>query len=215
MNELRNEEEFLLPWKEIRMSDIRLRMATVQDAKEINQIYEKYILETPITFEYDPVPLDEFEERIRGILDKLPYLVCEIDGKIVGYAYVAPFKTRAAFGWDVEITVYLDENYHRRKIGKALYEALFAITKQLGYVNVYALITSANEVSVRMHESMGFEQVGFYPETGFKLGKWWGMYVLNKQIGDRTKKPYPVRRIQELDIVEIQRILEEKQTIIL
>ena len=119
MNELRNEEEFLLPWKEIRMSDIRLRMATVQDAKEINQIYEKYILETPITFEYDPVPLDEFEERIRGILDKLPYLVCEIDGKIVGYAYVAPFKTRAAVGWDVEITVSLDETYHRRKIGTA------------------------------------------------------------------------------------------------
>lgn len=189
------------------MSHINIRMATIEDAKEINQIYEKYILETAITFEYDPVPLSEFEKRIQTILTKLPYLVCEVDDCIAGYAYVAPFKTRAAFAWDVEITVYLHSNYYRRNIGRGLYEAIFEIVKKLGYINIYALITDENEISIKMHEAMGFHVVGYYPETGYKFNQWWGLYVLHKRLSDRLGKPEPIKSLAEIDKQEINYIL--------
>lgn len=195
------------------MDTVEIRMATLEDAQAINEIYEKYIMETAITFEYEPVPLEEFRGRMEKVLEKLPYLVCEIDGKIAGYAYVAPFKSRAAFAWDLEITVYLREDYFRRNIGRAFYEALFEISKKLGYVNIYALITEPNEKSKRMHEAMGFEQVGMYPNTGYKLGQWWGLNVMCKQLTSDIVTPNPTRSIHEIDTKELEDILRhvEKQ----
>ena len=83
-------------------NEIKIRPATEADAAEILNIYAPYITDTAITFEYDVPTLEEFTGRIRHTLEKYPYLVAEHDGKIVGYAYVSPFKERAAYAWAVE-----------------------------------------------------------------------------------------------------------------
>lgn len=194
------------------MCDVMIRMATLEDAGAINKIYEKYIMETAVTFEYEPVPLEEFQGRMKRVLEKLPYLVCEIGEKIAGYAYVAPFKSRAAFAWDLEITVYLHEDYYRRNIGSALYHTLFEICKRLGYVNIYALITEPNENSKRMHETMGFKLVGMYPNTGYKLGQWWGLNVMCKQLTTTIGTPAPTRSIHDMSAKELEDILSHAQT---
>ena len=196
------------------MSSASIRMATIEDAEEINGIYESYIEKTSITFEYVPVPVEEFRERMKSVLQRLPYLVCEVDHKIVGYAYVTPFKARAAYAWDLEITVYLHEDYYRRNIGSALYQALLEISKQLGYRNIYALITDPNEKSKKLHESIGFTKVGFYPETGYKLGQWWGVNVMWKQIGTREKNPKPTNSVHSLSQASLDSIFADACQII-
>lgn len=190
----------------LEMSNAIIRMATIEDAEEINGIYETYIEKTAITFEYEPVAMEEFRERMRLVLHHLPYLVCEVDHKIVGYAYVAPFKARAAYGWDLEITVYLHEAYYRRNIGSALYTAIMEVVRQLGYINIYALITEPNEKSKKLHEAMGFTQVGLYPETGYKLGQWWGVNVMWKQIGATDKEPKLTKSVHSLSVETLHRI---------
>ena len=189
------------------MSSASIRMATIKDAEEINGIYESYIEKSAITFEYVPVPVEEFRERMRSVLQRLPYLVCEVDHKIVGYAYVSPFKARAAYAWDLEITVYLHVDYYRRNIGSALYQALLELSKQLGYRNIYALITDPNEKSKKLHESIGFKKVGFYPETGYKLGEWWGVNVMWKKIESEEKEPKPTKTVHSLSQETLHSIL--------
>ena len=194
--------------------EIEIRLATLEDAKDINAIYTPYILNTAVTFEYEPVSEEQFQERIRKISSRCPYLVCCIDSKIVGYAYLAPFQERAAFGWDVEITVYIHEEYHRRNIATALYEAMFELAYRLGYYNIYALIADPNERSVKLHEKMGFERVGLYPKTGYKFGQWWGLNILCKQLRDFAEVPCPTKSIRELDKKEISDILEQVSSLV-
>lgn len=181
------------------MENIRIRFAKLEDAQDISNIYEPYITDTAITFEYDPVPAEEFEGRIKEVQKRLPWLVCEIDNKIAGYAYCAPYKSRAAFAWDVEIAIYIDKNYHRRNIGKAFYECLFQMMNLQGYYNIYAMITVNNESSAKLHETMGFRKVGVYEKTGYKFGTWWDLLIMVKEIGDFTIEPTAIKSIHEID----------------
>ncbi|WNV56585.1 GNAT family N-acetyltransferase [Oscillospiraceae bacterium NTUH-002-81] len=96
-------------------------------------------------------------------LSHMPYLVCEIDGKIVGYAYASLYRSRAAYDWDCELSVYLEEDYHRGGIGKMLYRLLFALLEQMHYRHAYACITSPNPESIDFHAAMGFQHVAFFP----------------------------------------------------
>ena len=92
------------------MSDITIRNATLADAPRILEIYAYYVEHTVITFEYDVPSLAEFEDRMRAIMQKYPYLVIERDGRIEGYAYAHAFVGRAAYDWAAELTIYLDHD---------------------------------------------------------------------------------------------------------
>lgn len=181
------------------MSNITIRMATVEDAEDILKIYNPYILNSAITFEYEEVSVEEFQGRISNVLSGYPWLVCLIDNKIVGYGYCGPYRIRAAFDWDCECTVYLDPDYHRRGIGHALYEALFHLVKLQGYYNVYSLICVPNEGSASLHKKHGFKEVGYYANTAYKLGQWRHLSVMEKRLQDNFDKPAQVKRINELD----------------
>ena len=104
--------------------EIVIRVAALDDAEELLEIYAPYVRETAITFEYEVPSPEEFRERIAHTLEKYPYLVAEHDGKIVGYAYVSPFKERAAYAWAVETYLYVDQYCTRMGIGKKLPSAL-------------------------------------------------------------------------------------------
>ena len=121
-------------------NEINIRVATVEDAQQILQIYAPYIEKTAITFEYEVPVLEEFRGRIQHTLKKYPYLVAEEAGEILGYAYTGPFKERAAYDWAVETTIYVKEDKKQRGIGKLLYQALEEISEAQNILNMNACI---------------------------------------------------------------------------
>ena len=164
-----------------------IRFARLEDAKALVDIYNPYIKETTITYEYDELSEEAFCRRMQSIMEKFPYLVYEIDGVIVGYAYASPHLERAAFGWDCEVTVYLSPTYQNRGIASRLYEKLIGIVKEMGYVNIYSLIDYPNAGSEALHYKFGFEKLGIYEKTAFKFGKWLDLLVLQKRVGTDEK----------------------------
>ncbi len=150
-----------------------LRMATPDDAGAILAIYAPVVRETPISFELEPPKPEEIHRRIAGVLGFAPWLVCEIDGTVAGYAYASRFRDRAAYQWSVETTVYVDEGFRRRGVSGALYGALFQCLRLQGFRTAVAGITLPNEASVRAHEAAGFRPAGVVHRVGFKFGSWW------------------------------------------
>ncbi len=183
----------------ITMVDYTIRMARLEDATVIQAIYEPYVLNTPITFEYEPVTQEEFKKRMENVLKDFPWLVCEMDGKIVGYAYCSRFKERAAFDWDCECSVYIDLDYHRRGIASALYQKLFELIEKQGYYTIYSLITKSHSSSIELHKKFGFEELCVYPKTGYKLGEWWDLLVMEKRIKEVDSNPIKPKSIHEID----------------
>ena len=114
----------------------------------------------------------EMADRIRITTRDHPWLVAEIDGEVVGYAYASRHHERASYRWTANVTVYISPDHHRQGIGRALYEALFDLLHRQGIHELCAGITLPNPASVRLHESLGFQLVGVYRDVGFKLGQW-------------------------------------------
>ena len=149
-----------------------ITLATEADAKEILDIYAPYITNTVITFEYEVPTLEEFKHRISSTTTKYPYLVYRVGQKIVAYAYASSFKTRAAFAWDVETSIYVHPDYHHTGIAKRLYQALIELLKLQGYYHIYVYISYPNEPSTKFHEKLGFKSCAMYKKTGYKMGAW-------------------------------------------
>ena len=115
--------------------NVKIQVASVEDAEELLAIYAPYVEKTAITFEYEVPSVEEFKGRIAHVLQRFPYLKAVEDGKILGYAYVSPFKERAAYGWSVETSIYVDENVKHKGVGRKLHEVLEAVLKEQGILN--------------------------------------------------------------------------------
>lgn len=193
--------------RNVLLEDIKFRKAELSDAKELLEIYAPYVTDTAITFEYDIPSLDEFAGRIKDISSEYPYIVCTYKDKIVGYAYAHRHMERAAYGWNVESTIYLDMNYKSLGIGKILYTKLIELLKLQNIENVYACITTENKKSVKFHEKLGFKFIGLYPDTGYKFDRWYDITWMGIRISDRDKKPKPVKNINDVDSEAVNAIL--------
>jgi phosphinothricin acetyltransferase len=110
--------------------------------------------------------------RIASVLAFAPWLVCEIGGRVRGYAYASRHRERAAYQWSVDAGIYVHEDERRRGIGRLLYGSLFALLRLQGFVAAHAGITLPNAASVGLHEALGFRRIGVYPAVGYKLGAW-------------------------------------------
>lgn len=150
----------------------KLRLATRDVAAAIAEIYRPIVLSTPISFEVEPPDEQEIGRRIEYTLKAYPWVVCEDEGRVAGYAYASRYRERAAYQWSVDSSAYVHSDFRRCGIGRALYTALFRILTLQGFFNVYASITLPNPGSVGLHESMGFRQIGVYRSVGYKLGAW-------------------------------------------
>lgn len=159
-----------------------IRIAKENDISAILTIYKPYIEGTAITFEYAVPSLAEFTDRFHGVVSQYPWLVCEIDGEIAGYAYGGPTFERTAFQWDVELSIYLNPKYHKRKIGTALYFCLFDLLYLQGYYNIYGVITSDNQVSIDLHKALGFTEFAVFKNTGYKFDRWYDVTWLVKPL---------------------------------
>jgi len=150
-----------------------IRSATEHDIAAIRDIYAPYVTETAISLEDEVPSLEVARERLRQGSERFPWLVYEEAGAILGYAYAGAFRTRPAYAWSVESTVYVRKNEHGKGIGRALYERLFDILRRQGAINILAVISLPNDASVQLHERLGFKPVARIADAGYKLGAWW------------------------------------------
>jgi L-amino acid N-acyltransferase YncA len=149
-----------------------IRLAERRDVPGILEIYAPFILHTAVTFE-EIVPDEEsFWKRIQEIMTELPFLVCEIAGRIAGYAYASGYRSRASYRWTKEVSVYIHPDFHRRKIADALYTSLNEMVRYQGIADLLAIITMPNESSVAFHENFGFRKCAEFSKVGYKLNKW-------------------------------------------
>ena len=162
--------------------ELTIRPVKLSDAPEILEIYTPYIKNTPITFETQVPSLKSFQERMEKITQRYPYLVCEQEGKVVGYAYASQYRERAAYRYSIELSIYVDQSCQRQGIGKALYTQLFQQLKTYGFYTAYACITMPNENSVRLHQAFGFQKIGVFHNAGYKAGKWLDVLWMEKPL---------------------------------
>ena len=172
-------------------ADYSIRTATPDDAKELVAIYDYYVKETAITFEYETPSVEEFRGRIEKVLEKYPYIVIEKGKEILGYAYASTFKDRDAYQWSVELSIYLQKDVRRAGLGRMLYEELEKRLKEQGILNLYACIGYPDEEdehlsldSVKFHEKLGYSMIGKFNKCGYKFGTWYSMVWMEKLIGE-------------------------------
>jgi phosphinothricin acetyltransferase len=175
-----------------------IRLATEADCAAILDIYAPFIRNTVVTFEYDVPSLTDFRVRLANIIKQYPWLVCEIDGKIVGYAYASRYSERRAYDWSTDASVYVHPDFQRHKIASALYDALFEILKIQGYYNVYAVITAANNTSQLFHEAFGFIPVGIFHHVGFKAGRWLDVKWMELTLNEPSDTPIDPKTVHEI-----------------
>ncbi len=176
--------------------DYSIRTALPKDAKALLEIYDYYVRETAITFEYETPSVEEFQGRIEKTLEKFPYLVIEQDGRILGYAYASAFHERAAYQWCAEMSIYLHKDARGKGLGTLLYDELEKRLVDQGFLNLYACIAYPDSEdshltlgSVKFHENRGYSLIGKFSKCGFKFDTWYNMVWMEKIIGEHTDKP--------------------------
>jgi phosphinothricin acetyltransferase len=184
---------------------LRIRLATIDDARDVHAIYAPFVRDTAVSFELEPPDVGQMRERIGDTLATHPWLVLERDGAIAGYAYAGKHRERLGYRWSADVSCYVHPDFQRRGLGRALYIALLRVLRAQGYYNAYAGIALPNAASVALHESVGFRAVGVFREAGFKLGRWhdvgwWGCRLL-----EPPAMPAPPTPLNELG----PRVLDE------
>ena len=183
------------------MSEPTIRLATPDDAPALLAIYEPYVRQTAITCEYEVPSVEEFAGRIERTLKRYPYLVMELDGRPVGYAYVSPLNSREAYDWSVETSIYLARDVRHGGLGRKLHDALKQCLIAMGITNMCALIAVPHDKddeylthnSQDFHAHMGYRLVGAFDRCAQKFGRWYDMIWMEKCIGTHTDTPAPVR----------------------
>lgn len=148
-----------------------LRLATPEDGAALAAVYAPYVVDAAQSFEEAPPTAAEMARRVAATVPQRPWLVAE-DGGVVAYAYAGPHRSRPAYRWCVEVSVYVHPDHHRKGHGRRLYGALFELLRRQGYRRAYAGITLPNAGSVGLHEALGFAAVGVYEGVGYKAGRW-------------------------------------------
>lgn len=173
---------------------MQIQPVNIEDAEELLSIYAPYVQNTAITFEYTVPFLDEFKDRIKIISDRYPYIKAVEEGQILGYAYAGAFKSRPAYDWAVETTVYVRQTERQQGIGRRLYVALEESLTKMGILNMNACIAVPKGKdahltmdSIYFHEKMGFQPVGTFHDCGYKFDTWYDMIWMEKMIGEHTK----------------------------
>ena len=149
-----------------------IRPVTSSDAPALAAIYNPYIRDTIITFEEEPVTAEAMAARIERVTATYPWLVWEEDGAVQGYAYGSSWRSRHAFRFSVETTVYLEAKAQGKGIGTRLYQALLEELRRGGFHSALGCLGLPNASSVRLHEKLGFRKVGHMREAGWKFGAW-------------------------------------------
>ncbi len=171
---------------------MEIRIAVPEkDAGQIQEIYQYYVEHTAVTFEYKAPSQEELKQRMHKTLQRYPYLVAEVEGKVAGYAYAGVFYDRSAYDWSAEMSVYVQKAIHSRGVGTALYDRMEELLRRQNIVNLFACITHPNEESERFHARKGYQRKALFEKCGYKQGKWWDIVWMQKVITPNNKEPEP------------------------
>ncbi len=162
-----------------------MRPATPEDLPAIQSIYAHHVLHGLGSFEEDPPDVAEMQRRFEEVRGRgLPYLVAVLHGTVVGYGYCNLFRTRSAYRYSLEDSIYVKEGQHGKGVGRALLAEMIAQCTALGYRQMIAVIgDSGNAGSVRLHESLGFVRCGMLRSTGIKFGRWVDTLMMQLPLG--------------------------------
>jgi L-amino acid N-acyltransferase YncA len=149
-----------------------IRQATIDDAAQLCEIYNHYVLNTTVTFEEGAVSAEEMGERVKETLESLPWLVVEENGGVLGFCYASKWKGRCAYRYSVESTIYLSPDAGGRGLGTELYSTLLEELKDRGLHTVMGGIALPNDASIALHEKFGFEKIAQFKQVGNKFGQW-------------------------------------------
>ncbi|HEY8309918.1 MAG TPA: arsinothricin resistance N-acetyltransferase ArsN1 family B [Gemmatimonadaceae bacterium] len=152
---------------------ISYRPIQLNDAPGVVAIYNHYVANTCITFETEPVSMIEMERRIAATLAApLPWLVAEESGRVIGYSCASKWKSRAAYRYSVESTVYIEPSQIGKGVGNELYSRLIVALRDISMHAVIGGIALPNEASIALHERLGFKRIGQFEQVGFKQNRW-------------------------------------------
>jgi phosphinothricin acetyltransferase len=173
------------------MSAPTIRPATPADIPAITRIYAHAVRHGTASFEFEPPDEAEMTRRQRALLDGgYPYLVAEDGGTVLGYAYAGPYRTRPAYRYTVENSVYIAPDAHRRGIGRALLKALIAACEARNYRLMIAVIgDSAQTPSIELHRAAGFKLVGAFEAVGYKFERWLDSVLMQRPLGKGSSAP--------------------------
>ena len=149
-----------------------IRLANAADGAAFAEIYRPAVANSAISFEVVPPDAIEMSHRIEKVLALAPWLACEIDGAVAGYAYASAFRDRAAYQWSVEVSAYVSAFARGKGVARSLYEVLFQLLVLQRFRSAYAGITLPNAASVGLHTALGFTPVGAYRNVGYKNDAW-------------------------------------------
>lgn len=165
---------------------MRIRDAHPLDAAALLEIYAPYVSDTTVSFELEVPDVATFARRIEQALRTHAWLVAENGAGPLGYAYGSTHRSRAAYRFAVEVSVYVAQARQGEGVGSRLYAALFERLRRRGYFRAYGGVTLPNDPSIAFHRALGFEPVGEYRRVGFKHGRWHDVswWSLDLQEGD-------------------------------
>lgn len=165
-----------------------IRDATPDDLAVINDIYNFYVLTSTATFDIEPLPLEERRRWYEEHGEHYPVVVAEAGGEVIGWCSLSSFRTRPAYRWTAEDSVYIADAWRGRGIGRLLLAEVMGRAKTLGYHAVIARIgDSANIASCELHRNMGFELVGIEREVGYKFARWLDVVVMQWSAPQQAK----------------------------
>lgn len=166
-----------------------IRLAERRDVPGILEIYAPFVLKTAVTFEEEVPDAESFWERMKGIMAELPFLVCEIDEKIAGYAYASAYRPRVSYRWSREVSVYVHPDFRRHRVAHALYTSLNEMVRFQGIADLLAVITVPNDSSVTFHKHFGYRKCAEFRNVGYKLNQWQRVDWFELFLQDETKPP--------------------------
>jgi phosphinothricin acetyltransferase len=166
-----------------------IRLADARDGPALAAIYRPAVTDSVISFELEPPDGDEMARRIERVSARTPWLVCEVAGEVLGYAYAGPHRERPAYQWSVEVSAYVRGDARRAGVARALYTSLFAALVLQGFRNAYAGVTLPNAASVGLHTAVGFSPAGVYRGVGYKFGAWHDVAWFERALAPRVADP--------------------------
>ncbi len=162
-----------------------VRDSREDDMRKVHPIYSHYVLRSTASFEEEAPSVDELMRRRAEVLGcGLPYLVAEVDHEVAGYSYATPYRSRSAYRFTIEDSVYVDHRLNRRGIGRALLSALIAQCEAGEWRQMIAVVGDGdNAASIALHEHLGFRLAGSLQAVGYKFGRWVDTVLMQRALG--------------------------------
>ncbi len=165
--------------------EIVIRAATSDDMLQVAEIYNYYVRNSVVTFDLEPLGVEEWKSKFEHLIGmKLPFIVAvSPNAQILGFAYVAPWRQKAAYRRTVEDSIYLKPAAIGKRLGSRLLDTLMRESKAAGVKEIVAVISDKGaEASVALHEAFGFKHQGHLAKVGFKFGRWLGTVLMQKSL---------------------------------